>query len=411
MTTTASFPGARAYGELLDHATRPDPYPVFARLNRRPVQRVDEHTWTLGTHAEISRLLRDPRLSAADPETAETETAGGPPVVPFLKQDPPGHDHLRLLVMHQFVPRVLGMRGHIETLVDTLLDAHQSGQPGELDLVADLAYPLPVGVICDLLGVPPEDEPVFHAFAGKLTRGLDPVESLTPREQRELATTRVQFRAYLLPLIQRRLRDPGDDLISGLLAGDDPAGRMDGLDLAVTLGMLLIAGHETTVNLVANGTLALLRHPDVLARLRADPDLVAPVVEEVLRYDPPVQLTGRTALADIEVAGTTIPRGDRVVLLLAAGNRDPRRFAEPDEFWPERPDNAHLAFGGGLHYCLGAALARMEAQVALGAIAGRLAGPRLLADPPSYRSNTILRGPARLPVAFDRLDPALPHRD
>jgi cytochrome P450 len=376
--TSTIFPGAQAYGELLDHANRADPYPVFARLSREPVQQVDEHTWTVGTHAEISRLLRDPRLSAADHETPET--AGDEPrVVPFLQQDPPGHDHLRLLVMHQFVPRILGMRGHIETLVDTLLDAHLSERPGELDVVADLAYPLPVGVICDLLGVPPEDEPIFHGFAGKLTRGFDPVESLTPEERQDLEATRLEFRAYLVPLIQRRLHDPGDDLISGLLAGDDPAGRMGGLDLAVTLGMLLIAGHETTVNLVANGTLALLRHPDVLARLRADPDLAAPVVEEVLRYDPPVQL--------------------------AAGNRDPRRFAEPDVFWPERPQNAHLAFGGGLHYCLGAALARMEAQVALGAIAGRLAGPRLVADPPPYRSNTILRGPARLPVAFDRLDP------
>jgi cytochrome P450 len=229
------------------------------------------------------------------------------------------------------------------------------------------------------------------------------VETLTDQERAELATTQREWREYLMPMIARRAAHPGSDLISALLTEGNPTTRMTLLELGITLGMLLIAGHETTVNLVANGTLALLRHPEVLARLRANPDLAPAVVEEVLRYDPPVQLTGRRATADIQVAGDTIRASQHVTLLLAAGNRDPRRFADPETFWPERPDNAHLAFGGGVHYCFGAALARMEAQAALTAVATHLHHPRLVDDPPRYRPNTILRGPAELPVAYDAL--------
>ncbi|GAB3971660.1 hypothetical protein GCM10029978_047270 [Actinoallomurus acanthiterrae] len=229
------------------------------------------------------------------------------------------------------------------------------------------------------------------------------METLTEQELADLTATQREWREYLMPMIAQRSAQPGTDLISALLTEGDPATRMTLLELAITLGMLLIAGHETTVNLVANGTLALLRNPGVLARLRANPELAPAVVEEVLRYDPPVQLTGRRATADIDVAGRTVRAGQHVRLLLAAGNRDPRRFADPDAFWPERPDNAHLAFGGGVHYCFGAALARMEAQAALAAIATRLVNPRLADDPPRYRPNTILRGPAELSVTYDAL--------
>lgn len=267
-------------------------------------------------------------------------------------------------------------------------------------MVSALAYPLPVAVICELLGVPRSEEPVFHDFAARLTRALDPQESFTEEELADVAKTREDWRAYLTPMIVRRLAEPGDDLVSGLLADGDPAKRMTMLELATTLGLLLIAGHETTVNLIANGTLALLRDPAALARLRADPGLAPAVVEEVLRYDPPVQLTSRLTTAEVRIGDTTVPEGDHVLLLLAAGNRDPRRFADPDRFWPERPDNRHLAFGGGVHYCLGAALARMEGEAVLTAIATQLAAPRLVADPPPYRPNTILRGPAELRVAI-----------
>ena len=303
--------------------------------------------------------------------------------------------------MHQFVPRILGMRPQIEAIVTDLLDRHANTGPGEFDVVGSLAYPLPVAVICALLGVPREEEPVFHSFAGRLTRALDPIETLSEQDIAELQVTRKDWRDYLMPMIGQRAANPGDDLISGLLIDGDPETRMNGVELATTLGLLLIAGHETTVNLVANGTLALLRNPDALDRLRADPGLAPAVLEEVLRYDPPVQQTGRRVTADIRIAGQLVPAGDHVELMLAAGNRDPERFEEPDRFWPERPNNAHLSFGGGVHYCLGAALARMEGQTALAALATRLRNPRLLLDPPIYRENMLLRGPAELHVGYD----------
>ena len=407
MTTAMNDPAAAAYRQVLDPLNRHDPYPWFAELRRTPIHRLDAGEWVVSTHQEITRLLRDPRMSVEDPAAAAGDgppgSDGRPVTGPFLFRDPPHHDTLRRQVMERFAPRVLGLRPRIETLVAGLLDKRAGAGPGRLDVVADLAYPLPVGVICELLGVPPEDEPIFHSFAGRLTKALDPVETLTEQERAELATTQREWREYLMPMIARRGAHPGSDLISALLTEGDPATRMTLLELGVTLGMLLIAGHETTVNLVANGTLALLRHPGVLARLRADPALAPAVVEEVLRYDPPVQLTGRRATADIQVAGSTVRAGQHVTLLLAAGNRDPLRFTDPDAFRPERPDNAHLAFGGGVHYCFGAALARMEAQAALTAIATRLHRPRLANDPPPYRPNTILRGPAELPVTYDLL--------
>jgi len=392
-----TYPAAVPYRRLLDHANRHNPYPYFAELAGKPIQRLDEHTWIVTGHAEISVLLRDPRLSAQDEvdPRASTGSDGKPVRGPFLMQDPPHHDTLREQTMHQFVPRILGMRPHIETTVARLLDRYVG--PGEMDVVEALAYPLPVAVICELLGVPAEEEPVFHSFAARLTRALDPVETLTEQEVADLVETRAEWRKYLLPMISRRQTGPGTDLISGLLT----EGGMNTVELTITLGLLLIAGHETTVNLIANGTLALLRNPEVLDRLRADPDLVPSVVEEVLRHDPPVQQTNRRTTADVRVADRIVPAGDKVVLLLPAGNRDPRRFADPDQFWPERPNNTHLAFGGGVHYCLGAALARMEGQAALGALAARLANPRLIADPPPYRPNMLLRGPAELRIAFD----------
>ncbi|BBB00346.1 putative cytochrome P450 [Actinacidiphila reveromycinica] len=405
MTTARTYPAATAYREILDQANRHDPYPYFAELGTVPIQRLDADNWLVSSHEAISRLLRDPRMSTEDPriDTADVPLGsdGKPVTGPFLFRDPPHHDTLRRQTMYRFAPRVMAMRPHIETLVTELLDKRLGDAPGRLDVVAELAYPLPIRVICELLGVPPADEPVFHSFATRLTKALDPEEALTRQEIAELTVTRREWRAYLMPMIAQRTERPGPDLISALLTEGDPRTRMTQVELGITLGLLLIAGHETTVNLVANGTLALLRNPEVLTGLRADPESVPAVVEEVLRYDPPVQMTSRQATADITVDGHTIRAGEHVTLLLAAGNRDPRRFADPHAFRPGRPANAHLAFGGGVHYCFGAALARMEAHAALTAVATRLTNPRLLDDPPPYRPNTTLRGPAELLVAYD----------
>ncbi|ARF52928.1 cytochrome P450 [Streptomyces gilvosporeus] len=386
------------FAHALRYENRADPYPAYEQLLQQPVVQMADGSWLATGHREISLLLRDPRISAdrLNPQQQPIRKS-------LLMEDPPRHDQLRQAVTQQFIPRIMGMRDHIDALVTELLDAHTSEQPGQLDVVADLAYPLPVTVICELLGVPREDERLFGSLARRLTRGLDPVDTQTEKEIHELQQARAELVEYLEGLIARHNADGGSDLLAGLMNGQSPDGPMDAIDLRVTLGLLLIAGHETTVNLIANGTLALLRHPDLLARLRTDPDLATPLVEEVLRYDPPVQMSGRSALADIDIAGTTIPKGSRIRLLLASGNRDPRRFTDPDRFLPDRADNAHLGFGGGIHYCIGATLARAEAQIALTALARRLDSPRLAADPPPYRENAILRGPERLPVTFERL--------
>ncbi|MFG3115540.1 cytochrome P450 [Streptomyces sp. NPDC048197] len=400
MTTSTTPSATDLFARALRYENRADPYPHYAELRRHPVMRMDDGSWLVSGYREIRQLLHDPRSSAdrLNPQNKAPKAARS-----LLMQDPPLHDQLRRVVTQEFIPRIMGMRDHLGELVAQLLDAHTSDRPGQLDVVADLAYPLPVTVICELLGVPPEDEALFGSLARRLTRGLDPVETQTEEEVRELDLARGELVQYLEGIITQRRTNPGNDLLSGLMFHEDPDQVMNPIQLRVTLGLLLIAGHETTVNLIANGTLALLRNPDVLARLRTDPDLATPLVEEVLRHDPPVQISGRSALADIDLAGTTIPQGSRIRLMLAAGNRDPHRFEDPDRFVPDRRDNAHLGFGGGIHYCIGATLARAEAQIALTALAHRLQSPRLVTDPPPYRENAILRGPEQLLVAFERL--------
>jgi cytochrome P450 len=400
------------FAQVLDPANRPDPYPLYARLREAPVALQDDGAYVVSTHTEIARLLHDPRISSDERKSASGAGAlaasgklwpeGQEDYQPFIFLDPPDHDRLRRKVMSHFTPaRVEGMRDRVARLVDELLD--KRGECGQLDVVDDLAYPLPVAVICELLGVPREDEPAFHDWAAALARSLDPVQGMPEDEVRQVAQAALQMGEYLTKLVDARRTRPADDLLSALATGNDPAGRMDEQELLSTMALLLVAGHETTVNLIANGTLALLRHPNVLDRLRHEPDLVVTLVEEVMRYDPPVQFRTRTTLAEVEAAGMIIPEGATVVLLLASGSRDPARFPDADRFVPDREDNQHLGFGGGNHYCVGAPLARLEAHIALGALARRLVAPRLVTDPPSYRQNAALRGPEHLFVQFERL--------
>jgi cytochrome P450 len=400
------------FAQVLDPDSRPNPYPLYARLRETPVALQDDGAYVVSTHAEIARLLHDPRISSDERKSDGGAGAlaasgrlwpeGQEDYQPFIFLDPPDHDRLRRVVMSQFTPgRVEGMRGRVARLVDELLDAR--GDHGQLDVVDDLAYPLPVAVICELLGVPREDEPRFHEWAAALARSLDPVQGMPEDEVQRAAQAALQMGGYLTNLVEDRRARPADDLLSALVAGDEPAELMNEQDLLSTVALLLVAGHETTVNLITNGTLALLRYPGVLDRLRYEPDLVAPLVEEVLRYDPPVQFRTRTTLADVEVAAVTIPRGATVVLLLASGSRDPARFPDADRFVPDRGDNQHLGFGGGNHYCVGAPLARIEAHIALGAFARRLVAPGLVTDSPPYRQNAALRGPEHLLVQFDHL--------
>ena len=408
--TQASADQGELFAQVLDTANRPDPYPLYTRLRESPVSLQDDGTYVVSTYAEISLLLHDPRISSDERKsdrgagalvasgrlTPEGEEAN--PAFIFL--DPPDHDRLRRVVMGQFTPaRVAGMHERVVELVEGLLDAQRDH--GRLDVVDDFAYPLPVTVICELLGVPREDEPRFHSWATALARSLDPAEGMAEKDVRQAAQSAMQMIEYLGGLVAERRARPTDDLLSGLVAGDDPAGRMDERELLSTMSLLLVAGHETTVNLVTNGVLTLLRQPDALEWLRGDSEIVVPLVEEVLRYDPPVQFRTRTTLADIDLAGVTIPKGASVAILLASGSRDSARFRNADDFVPDRADNQHFGFGGGIHYCVGAPLARIEARTALGALARRLVGPRLLTDLPPYRDNASLRGPEHLFVEFD----------
>ncbi len=413
-------PDRTLFAKVRDPANRADPYPLYARLRAQPVacqdDGNDDRIWVASGYAAIRALLHDPRVSSEDLPPAEHPPTGNPikdwivnPLKdwitdrhrPFIFRDPPDHGALRRQVMGQFtVTRVRGMKRRTEALVAQCLDRCAGCR--HVDLVDDLAYPLPVTVICDLLGVPREDEPRFHAWATQLATALEPESRRDEALRARNTETFDAIADYMRDLIREKRRAPKDDLLSGLATATDPeAGRMSDPDLIATAILLLIAGHETTVNLITNGMLTLLRHPGELARLRADPERAPRVIEELLRYEPPVQFRTRLTRAPIPVAGTMIPAGVPLVLLFAAGNRDPERFPDPDRFDPDREDNQHFGFGGALHYCVGAPLARIEAEAALTALAARLSNPRLAEDPPPYRPGASLRGPKRLLLRID----------
>ncbi len=394
---------------ILRQDGRADPYPLYDELRETPVARQADGSYVVSTYREIVALLHDPRVSSDRRNLAEHfEDRGELPdgqTPAFIALDPPEHDRLRHLAMRHFGPPhapglVEGMRAELTGIVTGLIDAVAGRE--RIDIVEDIAYPFPVTVICRLLGVPREDEPRFHQWADAIVASLGPAEGGTAETRRHRDDAARALRRYLGALADARREHPRDDLISGLVSRDGPEEPMADADVASTGTLLLIAGHETTVNLITNGMLTLLRHPDVLERLRRDPGLVTGAVEELLRFDPPVHFpASRVALDDIEIAGTTIPRGSPIVLALAAGSRDPRHVSDPGRFDPERDANEHLGFGGGLHYCFGAPLARLEAQIALTELTRRLRNPRLVTDPPPYRASPSLRGPRHLLITVD----------
>ncbi|MFE5010600.1 cytochrome P450 [Streptomyces sp. NPDC056696] len=392
------MPSETLLARITDYASRPDPYPLYAELREAgPVVQQADGSYLVGTYHEIASLLHDPRMSA-DPRS-RGEVTHKPP---FLRLDDPEHHRLRTLAMRPFGPphnpgRVDAMRGEIDRITKELMESFEAGQ--QIDVVDEFAYPLPVTVICRLLGVPHEDEPLFRAWSDALVAAADVrPEAETTETDKAGDQARIEMGGYLVNLAEQRRGKPSDDMLSAFVNEPDPALRLTQEELAETAVLLLIAGHETTVNLITNGVLTLLRQPEHLDQLRRDPDLLPRVVEELLRYEPPVHMRERLPLADIDVAGTPIAQGTPVVLVLASGNRDPRRFHDPDRFDPTRPDNEHLGFGSGIHVCYGAPLARIEAQAALGALLPHLGTARLVQDPPPYRQNAMLRGPRHLPI-------------
>jgi cytochrome P450 len=375
---------------------RENPYPLYRYLHGvAPVQWNDVlEAWTVARYADVARCLSDARGFSAD-RTPEL-VSGSAVAKSMLVSDPPDHTRLRTLVQKAFTPRVVeGLRPRIVGIVDDLLTAAAERGP-QLDVVADLAYPLPVIVIAELLGIPPADRETFHDWSTALAASLDP---LVFEEAHIRATNaRDALHAYLRGIIAQRRRQPREDLISALVAVEERGDVLSEPELVVMCSLLLIAGHETTVNLIGNGMLALIEHPAALEQLRSHPGLIQSAVEELLRFDSPVQLTGRIASQPVELGGQTIAAGDWVLPLLGAANRDPLQFAEPDRLDLERNPNPHLAFGRGIHFCLGAPLARLEGQIAIGALVQRFSKLEL-AGQPLRRDQITLRGLSSLPVA------------
>jgi cytochrome P450 len=381
-----------------------DPYPTYHRLRTEdPVHLSPLGFWVLTRYEDVVAVLRDPRFAKEAMMAvvaARFGIAPGTIGLSMLDRDPPAHTRLRSLVSKAFTPRVVErLRPHIQQIVDGLL-ARVEGQ-GSMDLIEEFAYPIPVIVICELLGVPVEDHEQFKTWSLDIARGLDaimlPVDSEVARRS---GTARQALLGYFRGLIAERRVSPRDDLLSGLIAAEEAGDRLSEDELLATCILLLVAGHETTVNLIGNGTLALLRHPGELRRLRENPALIASAVEELLRYDGPVQRTARMPSDDVQVGGRTIARGEMVMPFIGAADRDPAQFPDPDRLDITRSDNRHVAFGMGIHFCLGAPLARVEGQIAINTLVQRLPGLALATEKPEYRQSLTLRGLTALHVAF-----------
>ncbi|HEV8457259.1 MAG TPA: cytochrome P450 [Methylomirabilota bacterium] len=383
-----------------------DPYPFYHRLREAdPVHQSPLGFWVLTRYDDCVMVLRDPRFGRAGFEGLLESVYGntveqGRLPTSMLFRDPPDHTRLRGLVSRAFTPRVVeGLRPRIQQIVDGLLDRVQGA--GRMEVISDLAYPLPVTVISEMLGVPEEDRERIKQWSADIARSLDAIGLPTDPEIVDRGRTgRRAIGDYFRSLLPDRKKRPRGDLLSLLIEAEEQGDKLSEGELLATCVLLYIAGHETTVNLIGNGLLALLRHPKELERLRDAPALVQSAVEELLRYDGPVQRTARITNADVELGEHKIPKGSMVVPVIGAANRDPAHFPDPDRLDVSRPDNRHIAFGFGIHFCLGAPLARLEGQITLGTLLHRLPQLALSTERPEWRESQVLRGLKALPVSF-----------
>jgi cytochrome P450 len=388
---------------------RADPIPRYTALREGTrIFRSAIDAWVVGRWDDCQFVLRDPRFGKeTDRSTSRLRRFGlteedmeaypalnrGAPSMLFL--NPPDHTRLRGLVSKAFTPRTVeALRPGIARLTDELLD--EMAEAGEVDVMKVLAFPLPVTVIGELLGIPEPDRAQFQHLVRAGTALLE--LTATPEVLRAANDASETMVAYFHDLIAARRRAPGDDLLSHLIAVEEAGDQLTTEELISTMILLFAAGFETTTNLIGNGLYALLRHPDQQQRLRDDPSLLRPGVEELLRFDSPVQVNGRMAFEDVAIGEATVPAGETVVTLLGAANRDPRHFSAPDTLDVGRSEGAPLSFGSGIHFCLGAALARAEGQVVFGRLLDRFPTIELLDDQPPYRDSLTLRGLETLPV-------------
>ena len=386
----------------LSRQTAQDPYPVYAALRERdPVHRSGlMNAWLFTRHADIDTILRDHRLFSNDPRKgtlSRRQRAGLPADDEFtmLFLDPPDHKRLRALVNKAFTPKAVNaLEPHIRSLLSSLLD--DIDDPAGFDLMQTVAQPLPVIVIAEMLGIPPEDRAQFKIWSDQRARTLEP--SIDARERALADAANKALNDYFRPIIEERRAAPQDDIVSALAQAEEEGDRLTELEMLNMLRLLLIAGNETTTNLIGNGVLALLRHPDQLQRLRDDPSLIPLAVDELLRFDSPVQTDFRRALEDCEVNGFPLKKRDNIVLLLGAANRDPDVFDEPDRLDVGRGDRSHLSFGRGIHHCIGAPLARLEGRIVLEMLLERYSQINLRGEQPRFRNSIVLRGLESLPV-------------
>jgi cytochrome P450 len=389
---------------------RADPYPVLRRLqDEDPVHRSPALGGILLTrYADVRAALGDPRLSAdritpflehqAPAARAGLETLGRQVGRWAVFTDPPTHTRLRSLINRAFTSRAVErVRPRVEAIVAELLAAVEAR--GGMDVIREFAYPLPVAVIAELLGVPPGDREPLKRWSDELAVFVGSARE-APDKYARAGQGAGEMSEYFRDLIARRRAEPRDDVVSGLVAAEERGAVLTEDELVATCVLLLFAGHETTTNLIGNAVLALLRQPAALEAWRRDPSLTPTAVEELLRYDGPGPAMVRVTREDLELHGVTVRRGERLFLMINAANRDPRQFVDPDRLDLRRGDNRHLAFGHGPHFCVGAPLARLEAQVALPALIGRLPGLELATDRLEWLDSLIFRGVAALPVRF-----------
>jgi cytochrome P450 len=396
MATSALF-------TIFSPEVRADPYPLYKQLREAdPVLETGFGAWLVMRYADAVEILRDHDHFSVDHANTRTEVAT--PLIEsvgpserglqnvMLFMDPPDHTRLRSLVNKAFTPRSIErLRQRVHEVVDELLEPLD----GTFDVIERFAYPLPVTVIAGLLGIPASDHAQFRRWARDVAPILDPILPLETANK--VGEAGMMLAGYFFELIEQRRKDPRDDLLTALIQAEEEGDRLTPDELRATCILLLIAGHETTMNLIGNGLHALLRNPGQIERLREHPELMRSAVEEFLRYDGPVHLTARSALSDVEVGGKTIPKGGMAMVLLGAANRDPEVFARPDALDVGRAENHHLAFSAGGHFCLGATLARLEAQIAFAELLKRFEKIEL-ADEPTYRDTITLRGLSSLEV-------------
>ncbi|MFC4943079.1 cytochrome P450 [Pseudonocardia sp. GCM10023141] len=394
--TTAITDGATLLEAYFDPAHRADPFPLLRQIREAsPLVLRGDDLVVVARYDDCRQVLRDPsvrneprlsRLGAAQPEQARS----------LLFLDPPAHTRIRRLVSKAFTPRVVtGLVPRIRALTDALIDA-LADRP-DFDAVADFASPLPMQIICELLGIPVEDYHSFEPVAHRFGRGLD-FDLIIPNPDLDDSQEAREFLfGYLRDLIARRRREPGTDLLSRMIAVEEQGDVLTEAELLATSALLMGAGYDTTVNLISGSLLALLRDPAALARLRAEPQLATGIADEALRFCSPAQFVMRTATEPLRVGDVDITPGTLVLCLLAAANRDPARYPDPDRFDLDRAPTDHVAFSAGIHFCIAAALARAEAAVAMTAFAERVVGPEIVAEP-TWRDNINLRGLRSLPA-------------